>query len=81
MSPKKKNSPVQSQLPASAPTLRWQSLCLGDRVEVWAEDRVIFCGSVSDRTEDGEVLWLIEDGLGSRRFFLRGDNVSIYRAE
>lgn len=69
------------ELPRTFPSSRWESLFIGDRVEVWTAGRKAFFGTVSDRREDGELLWLTEDGTGSRRLFLRTDDVAVYRTE
>lgn len=42
-------------------------------------DSYLYIAFVDDLAEDGETIWLIEDGTGSRRLFIRGDAVTLYR--
>jgi hypothetical protein len=58
----------------------WHFFKNGDRVEVWSMNTFLFAARVDDRTEDGEVLWVIEECTGMRRLFLRRDKVTLYPA-
>ncbi|WP_458106606.1 hypothetical protein [Arthrobacter sp. R3-55] len=41
-------------------------------------DSFLFTAYVDDRTEDGEVLWVIEERIGTRRLLLRSDDATLY---
>ena len=58
----------------------WHFFKNGDRVEIWSMNTFLCAARVDDRTEDGEVLWVIEECTGMRRLFLRRDKVTLYPA-
>ena len=60
------------------PVREWASLQHGDLVEVWSNDSFRFTAYVDDRADDGRLLWLIENGAGSRRLFIQEDPVTLY---
>ena len=64
--------------PAQNPALEWASLRYGDRVEVWSDNSFRYTAYVDDRADDGRLLWLVENGTGSRRLFVRDDAVTLY---
>lgn len=57
---------------------QWNFFKQGDRVEAWSMDSFLFTAYVDDRTEDGEVLWVIEERIGARRLLLRSDHITLY---
>ncbi|SDX60848.1 hypothetical protein SAMN04487912_12213 [Arthrobacter sp. cf158] len=63
---------------ARLPVQDWDSLQHGIRVEVHAEDAFPYVAYVDRRDIVGGVIWLIEDGTGMRRLFLRNDPVALY---
>lgn len=63
------------------PVQTWDTLQQGDRVSVWSPDSFLYTASVDDRTHDGGVLWVIENGPGARRLLLRDDPVELYSTE
>ena len=81
MQPRKAKQEPDFELPRAFPSSRWESLFIGDRVEVWTAGRKAFLGYVSERSEDGRLLWLTEDGTGGRRLYLLGDDIAVYRAD
>lgn len=58
----------------------WHFFKSGGRVEIWSMNTFLFAARVDDRTEDGEVVWVIEERTGMRRLFLRSDKVTLYPA-
>jgi hypothetical protein len=58
----------------------WELFSRGDRVEIWSMDQFMFTAYVDECTEDGQVLWAIEERTGARRLFLRSDYVTLYPA-
>lgn len=64
--------------PTQNPVLEWASLGHGDRVDVWSDNSFRYTAYVDDRADDGRLLWLIENGTGSRRIFVHDDNVLLY---
>lgn len=61
------------------PVRKWNILRPGDFVEVWSIDTYLYLAFVDDLSEDGQTIWLVEDGTGSRRLFIRGDAITLYR--
>ena len=66
-------------LPSTSPVLHWENLFPGDRVEVWTDPHKAFKGTVSDRTEDGQIMWIIEHGVGTREMIHREDHPTVYQ--
>jgi hypothetical protein len=64
--------------PEQQPVPEWASLHRGNCVEVWSEDSFLYLGFVDDRADDGQLIWVFEDGTGSRHLFLRDDPISLY---
>ena len=60
------------------PVREWDALQHGNCVEVWADDSFLYAAYVDDRAEDGQLIWLIEYGTGSRRLFVRDDPIALY---
>lgn len=60
---------------------QWNILRPGEFVELWSGDSYLYLALVDDLSEDGKIIWLIEDGTGSRRLHIRGDAVTLYRAD
>jgi hypothetical protein len=60
------------------PVREWASLQHGDLVEVWSNDSFRYAAYVDDRADDGRLLWVIENGTGSRRLFVQEDPVTLY---
>lgn len=60
------------------PVKSWDSLQHGNCVEVWSNDSFLYAAYVDDRADDGQLIWLVEYGTGSRRLFVRGDPVTLY---
>ncbi|WP_284979902.1 hypothetical protein [Arthrobacter sp. fls2-241-R2A-200] len=60
------------------PVCDWDSLERGNRVEVRFIDSFPYTAYVDERDDDGHLLWLIENGTGSRRLFLHDDPVTLY---
>lgn len=58
----------------------WHLFRSGDRVEIWSLNTFMCSGHVDDRTDDGEILWVIEERTGTRRLFLRSDKVTLFPA-
>lgn len=56
----------------------WASLQRGECVVVLSPGPFQYAAYVDDRTEDGQLIWAIEEGTGCRRLFLRGDPVAFY---
>ncbi|MCO4252156.1 hypothetical protein [Pseudarthrobacter raffinosi] len=77
-----RQSQIVSDVRARPPGMyrQWSFFKPGDRVEIWAENLFLFSARVDDRTDDGEVLWVIEERTGMRRLFLRSDGVTLYPA-
>lgn len=67
-------------LPARHPEHRWGSLEAGSRIEVRAKDSVPSTARVDEVSEDGLLIWIIEDRTGRRKLLLREDDVALYRA-
>lgn len=65
-------------LPGWQPLRNWEALSPGDLVEVWSEGTVLHYAYVDDVSEGGSVVWLVENGTGSRRLFLQNDPVTLY---
>ena len=40
---------------------------LGERVEIWDEDRLLYAGTVDQVDPAHDVVWVLEDGIGQRR--------------
>jgi hypothetical protein len=64
--------------PGQHPVREWASLRHGDRVDVWSNNSFRYTAYVDDRTDDGRLIWLIENGTGSRRLFVHEDPVTLY---
>lgn len=81
MTSKSKSSTRVSHAPPTNwhPVRKWNILRPGDFVEVWSMDSYLYLAFVDDLSEDGDIIWLVEDGTGSRRLFIRGDAVTLYR--
>lgn len=58
----------------------WATLHPADWVEVWCGNSYSYIGYVDDRTDDGQIVWVIEDGTSTRRLYTRADTVELYRA-
>jgi hypothetical protein len=56
----------------------WASLQPGDCVEVSRIDSSFYVAYVDDRSDDGELIWVVENGTGHRRLFVRDDPVLFY---
>lgn len=57
---------------------QWTHFSQGDHVEIWSMDSFLFTAYVDVRSDDGEFIWVIEEGVGVRRLFLRRDHVTLY---
>ena len=57
--------------PGPLPLREWNSLKIGDRVEVWSMDLFLYTAHVDDRTDDGQVVCVMGIPHGVRRLFLR----------
>ena len=66
------------RFPGQQPVLEWASLQYGDLVEVWSYDSFLYAAYVDDRSDDGGLIWVIENGAGCRRLFVRDDPVVLY---
>lgn len=66
------------KLPDQRPVKSWDSLQHGNRVEVWSDGSFLYAAYVDDRADDGQLIWLVENGTGSRRLFVRSDPVTLY---
>ncbi len=66
------------RLPGQQPVREWASLQYGEFVEVWSAGSFRYGAYVDDRAEDGTLIWVIENGTGSRRLFVRDDPVTLY---
>jgi hypothetical protein len=64
--------------PDQQPVHGWASLQHGDCAEVWSNDSFLYAAYVDDRSDNGQVIWVIENGTGSRRLFVRDDPVTLY---
>ncbi|WP_214971570.1 hypothetical protein [Arthrobacter sp. ISL-5] len=51
---------------------------MGEMVEVWAGGSYAYMAYIDDRSNDGQLLWIIEDGTATRTLFLRDDNITLY---
>lgn len=60
------------------PVQEWASLEPGDFVEVSPGGTFLYAAYVDDRSDDGELIWVVEDGTGCRRLFVRDDPVLLY---
>lgn len=60
------------------PVQDWASLQPGERVEVWSVNSFCYTAYVDDRADDGQLIWVIENGTGSRRLFIPDDPVELY---
>jgi hypothetical protein len=60
------------------PVQDWASLRPGDCVEVSSVDSSLYAAYVDDRSDDGELIWVVENGTGCRRLFVRDDPVMLY---
>jgi hypothetical protein len=56
----------------------WASLQHGEYVEVWSHESFCYGAYVDDRSDDGQLIWVTENGTGSRRLFVRDDPVMLY---
>ncbi|YCK79633.1 hypothetical protein M1D89_00945 (plasmid) [Arthrobacter sp. D3-18] len=65
-------------LPGWQPFQNWEALAPGDLVEVWSEGTALHYAYVDDLSENGSIVWLVEDGTGSRRLVLRSDPITLY---
>jgi hypothetical protein len=59
------------------PIEEWNCLTHGDSVDIWSFGSFLYTGYVDDRTDDGQVIWVIECETAVRRLFLRSD-VTLY---
>lgn len=66
------------RLPDQQPARRWRSLAHRERGEVRSMDSFRYAAYVDDLSEDGRLIWAIQEGAGSRRFFVHGDLVTRY---
>lgn len=60
------------------PVQDWDSLDVGDPVEVQIPGEKAFFGFFDDCTLDGQIAWIIEDA-GGRRMYLQADGIHLYR--
>jgi hypothetical protein len=60
------------------PVQEWASLQPGDCVEVSSVDYSLYAAYVDDRSDDGGLIWVVENGTGCRRLFVRDDPVLLY---
>jgi hypothetical protein len=72
---------VNRKRPGKQPVQDWTSLQPGDCVEVWSIDSFLYAAHVDDSAHDGQMIWIIENGTGCRRLFVRGDPVKLYSFE
>jgi hypothetical protein len=63
------------------PVQDWASLQPGDSVEVSSVDSYLYAAYVDDRSDDGELIWVVENGTGCRRLFVRDDPVLLYSVQ
>lgn len=66
------------RFPGQQPVREWASLQHGQCVDVWSIDSFRYAAYVDDRADDGTLIWVIENGTGSRRLFVRDDPVMLY---
>ena len=66
------------RLPEQQLVQDWASLQRGNRVEVWSDDSFLYIAFVDDRADDGQLIWVIENGTGSRRLFVCDDPITLY---
>jgi len=45
---------------------------------VWSNGSFLYPAFVDLCADNGQVIWVIEHGTGSRRLFVRGDPVTLY---
>jgi hypothetical protein len=64
--------------PGQEPAHEWATLQHGDCVQVWSNGSFLYPAFVDARADNGQVIWVIEHGTGSRRLFVRGDPVTLY---
>ncbi|WP_129545589.1 hypothetical protein [Arthrobacter dokdonensis] len=64
--------------PEREPVRVWTTLQHGDYVEVWSTDSFRYLAYVDDLADDGTLIWVVEDGMGSRHLLVRGDPVTLY---
>jgi hypothetical protein len=60
------------------PVQDWASLQPGDCIEVSSADSFLYAAYVDDRSDDGELIWVVENGTGCRRLFVRDDPVMLF---
>lgn len=58
----------------------WELFSHGDRVEIWSKNSFMFSAYVDECSDDGQVLWAVEERTGARRLFLRTDYITLYPA-
>jgi hypothetical protein len=66
------------RFPDQQPVWDWVSLQHGECVDVWSIDSFLYAAYVDDRSDDGALIWVIQNGTGCRRLFVRGDPVTLY---
>ncbi|MDJ0358607.1 hypothetical protein QMG52_21700 [Paenarthrobacter sp. PH39-S1] len=66
------------RFPDQQPVRAWASLQHGECVEVWSIDSFCYAAYVDERADDGRLIWVIENGTGSRHLLVRGDPVTLY---
>ncbi|MFD1211785.1 hypothetical protein ACFQ36_07000 [Arthrobacter sp. GCM10027362] len=66
------------QIPGRQLVREWTSLQHGDCVEVWSPDSFLYAAYVDDRSDDDQLIWVIENRTGCRRLFVRDDPVTLY---
>ena len=64
--------------PRQEPVRAWDSLQHGNCIEVWSSNSFLYLAYVDVRSDDGQLIWVIENGTGDRRLFVRGDPVTLY---
>ncbi|MCC2661833.1 MAG: hypothetical protein K0R37_2607 [Arthrobacter sp.] len=64
--------------PGQEPVHEWATLQHGDCVHVWSNGSFLYPAFVDLCADNGQVIWVIEHGTGSRRLFVRGDPVTLY---
>ncbi|WP_028265553.1 hypothetical protein [Arthrobacter sp. MA-N2] len=78
MSQTLKTAGGRRRAPKRQPVQEWASLQRGNCLEVWSGGSFLYIAFVDDRAEDGHLLWVIENGTGSRRLFVRDDPITLY---
>lgn len=64
--------------PDQQPVPGWDSLQHGNCIEVWSNNSFLYLAYVDVRSDDGQLIWVVENGTGGRRLFVRDDPVTLY---